>query len=300
MAARASHEHPPFARLRYTPPFDWDFFLIFHRARALPGVEQVDGDCYRRTVRCGEYVGRLRLLPSADDALALSITPHDDDALAALVARVRRAFDLDADPAPIAAHLAQDPALQTLLTQRPGLRVAGSVDGFEQAVRAILGQQISVRAARDLGGRLVARWGTPLVASDDEPLRFVFPTPAVLATADVASLGMPRRRGAAVATLAAQIVAQPSLLERGATLNASITQLLALPGLGPWTAHYIAMRVLREPDAFPASDIGLLRALTDAQGVRPSTTQMLARAEAWRPWRAYAAQHLWAMDAGAA
>ena len=95
MAARASHEHPPFARLRYTPPFDWDFFLIFHRARALPGVEQVDGDCYRRTVRCGEYVGRLRLLPSADDALALSITPHDDDALAALVARVRRAFDLD-------------------------------------------------------------------------------------------------------------------------------------------------------------------------------------------------------------
>jgi len=172
------------------------------------------------------------------------------------------------------------------------------VDGFEQAVRAILGQQISVRAARDLGGRLVARWGTPLVASDDEPLRFVFPTPAVLATADVASLGMPRRRGAAVATLATQLVEQPSLLERGATLDASITQLLALPGLGPWTAHYIAMRVLREPDAFPASDIGLLRALTDAQGVRPSATQMLARAAAWRPWRAYAAQHLWAMDAG--
>lgn len=300
MTAAVSRKHPPFARLHYTPPFDWDFFLVFHRARALPGVEHVEGDCYRRTVRCGEYVGRLRLLPIADDALALSITPHDDETLAALVTRVRRAFDLDTDPAPIAAHLTQDPVLQTLLTRRPGLRVAGSVDGFEQAVRAILGQQISVRAARDLGGRLVARWGTPLVASDDEPLRFVFPTPAVLATADVASLGMPRRRGAAVATLATQLVEQPSLLERGATLDASITQLLALPGLGPWTAHYIAMRVLREPDAFPASDIGLLRALTDAQGVRPSATQMLTRAAAWRPWRAYAAQHLWAMDAGTA
>ena len=299
MAATTSRDGAPFARLHYTPPFDWGFFLVFHRARALPGVEHVEGDCYRRTVRCGEYVGRLRLLPFASDALALSITPHDDEALAALVTRVRHAFDLDTDPAPIAAHLAQDPALQILLTRRPGLRVAGSVDGFEQAVRAILGQQISVRAARDLGGRLVARWGTPLVASDDEPLRFVFPTPAVLATADVASLGMPRRRGAAVATLAARLVEQASLLERGATLDASIAQLLALPGLGPWTAHYIAMRVLREPDAFPASDIGLLRALSDAQGVRPSATQMLARAEAWRPWRAYAAQHLWAMDAGA-
>ena len=263
----------------------------------MPGVEQVEGDCYRRTVRCGDYVGRLSLQPVATNALALSVTPHDDAALTALIARVRRAFDLDVDPAPIALHLACDPVLQSLLARRPGLRVAGSVDGFEQAVRAILGQQISVRAARDLGGRLVARWGTPLAATDDEPLRFVFPTPAMLANADVASLGMPRRRGAAVATLAARMAEHEPILERGATLDASIAQLLALPGLGPWTAHYIAMRVLREPDAFPASDIGLLRALTDTQGLRPSAAQLLARAEAWRPWRAYAAQHLWAMDA---
>ena len=263
----------------------------------MPGVEQVEGDCYRRTVRCGDYVGRLSLQPVAANALALSVTPHDDAALTALIARVRRAFDLDVDPAPIALHLACDPVLQPLLARRPGLRVAGSVDGFEQAVRAILGQQISVRAARDLGGRLVARWGTPLAATDDEPLRFVFPTPAMLANADVASLGMPRRRGAAVAALAARMAEHEPILERGATLDASIAQLLALPGLGPWTAHYIAMRVLREPDAFPASDIGLLRALTDTQGLRPSAAQLLARAEAWRPWRAYAAQHLWAMDA---
>ena len=288
---------PPSARLSYTPPFDWDFFLVFHHTRALPGVEQVNGQCYRRTVRCGDYVGRLCVTPSTDAALELILTPHDDAALAALIPHVRRAFDLDADPAPIAAHLRRDGMLKSLLARRPGLRVAGSVDGFEQAVRAILGQQISVRAARDLGGRLVARWGTRLAAADDEALRFVFPTPAMLADADVASLGMPRRRGAAVAALAAHVADDEPVLERGASLEASIAQLLALPGLGPWTAHYIAMRVLREPDAFPASDIGLLRALTDAQGLRPSATELLARAEAWRPWRAYAAQHLWAMDA---
>ena len=285
------------ARLSYTPPFDWDFFLLFHQARALPGVEQVDGQCYRRSVRCGDYVGRLSLRPCADNGLELTLTPHDDTALAALMPRVRRAFDLDTDPAPMAAHLGRDAVLQALLARRPGLRVAGSIDGFEQAVRAILGQQISVRAARDLGGRLVTRWGTPLAAADDEALRWVFPTPAMLACADVASLGMPRRRGAAVAALAARVADNEPVLERGATLAASIAQLLALPGLGPWTAHYIAMRVLREPDAFPASDIGLLRALTDAQGLRPSATELLARAEAWRPWRAYAAQHLWAKDA---
>lgn len=286
------------ARLSFTPPFDWDFFLTFHRARALPGVEQVEGNSYRRTLRCGDYLGRMQITPASDAALELRLSPHDSVALTQLIPRVRRAFDLDADPAPIAAHLAHDPHLAQLLVRRPGLRVAGSVDGFEQAVRAILGQQISVTAARDLGGRLVARWGTPLAGEDDDTLRYVFPTPAMLAEADVASLGMPRRRGAAVAQLAARIAQDPALLARGATLDESITKLVALPGLGPWTAHYIAMRVLREADAFPASDIGLLRALTDAHGQRPTPTELLARAERWRPWRAYAAQHLWAQGAG--
>ncbi len=297
MTSCAPRRAEPSARLAYTPPFDWEFFLIFHRARALPGVEKVDGECYRRTVRVGDYIGRLCIAPRDDDALAITLTPHDDKALAELIPRIRRAFDLDADLAPLTAHLERDPHLRTLLARRPGLRVAGSVDGFEQAVRAILGQQISVTAARNLGGRLAARWGTALIDDGEDDLRFVFPTAATLADADVASLGMPRRRGQAVADLAARIASQPDTLEREATLDASIAKLVALPGLGPWTAHYIAMRVLREPDAFPASDIGLLRALTDAQGQRPSAAQLLARAEAWRPWRAYAAQHLWAQDA---
>lgn len=300
MTAGAPHSGQSCARLGYTPPFDWAFFLIFHRARALPGVERVDGERYMRTVRCGAYVGRLCIAPRDDDALEITLTPHDDQALALIVPRVRRAFDLDVDVAHIAAHLVADPDLRILLARRPGLRVAGSVDGFEQAVRAILGQQISVTAARNLGARLAARWGTPLLdhgGDNGAELRFVFPTPAMLAEADVASLGMPRKRGQAVSDLAACVAAQPELLEREPTLEASIAKLVALPGLGPWTAHYIAMRVLREPDAFPASDIGLLRALTDADGRRPTAKQLLTRAEAWRPWRAYAAQHLWAQDA---
>jgi 3-methyladenine DNA glycosylase/8-oxoguanine DNA glycosylase len=297
MTTSAPRGAAPGARLGYTPPFDWDFFLVFHRARALPGVEVVDGRSYRRTVRCGEYVGRLCIAPRDDDSLLVTLTPHDDAALAAIIPRVRRAFDLDADLAPIHAHLNRDPHLAALIARRPGLRVAGSVDGFEQAVRAILGQQISVSAARNLGGRLAARWGTALPDADSDELRYVFPTPAMLAEADVASLGMPGKRGQAVATLGARIAAQPSLLEREASLDASIAKLIALPGLGPWTAHYIAMRVLREADALPASDIGLLRALSDAQRQRPTAAQLLARAEAWRPWRAYAAQHLWAADA---
>lgn len=284
------------ARLAFEPPFDWPFFLAFHRARALPGVEQVDGERYRRTVRCGDYLGRVCIELTHDNALRVSLTPHDEAALALLLPRVRRAFDLDADLAPIAAHLGRDPRLGQLLNQRPGMRVAGSLDGFEQAVRAILGQQISVVAARNLGGRLAARWGS-VIDDGDDPLRYVFPTPAMLAGADVASLGMPGKRGQAVAGLAARVADDDNLLEREACLDDSIAKLLALPGLGPWTAHYIAMRVLREPDAFPASDIGLLRALSDDAGVRPTTKQLSARAEAWRPWRAYAAQHLWMADA---
>ena len=300
MSSRAPHAGQSCVRLSFAPPFDWAFFLLFHRARALPGVEQVDGECYRRTVRCGDYVGRLCIALHGEYALKLTLTPANDKALAMIVPRVRRAFDLDAELVPMTAHLVADPDLRNLLARRPGLRVAGSVDGFEQSVRAILGQQISVTAARDLGGRLAARWGTPLVdhhGDHGDELRCVFPTPAMLANADVASLGMPRKRGQAVADLAACVAARPDLLERETTLEASIAKLVALPGLGPWTAHYIAMRVLREPDAFPASDIGLLRALTDAEGRRPTAKELLARAEAWRPWRAYAAQHLWAQDA---
>jgi AraC family transcriptional regulator of adaptative response / DNA-3-methyladenine glycosylase II len=176
------------------------------------------------------------------------------------------------------------------------LRVPGAWDGFELAVRAIFGQQITVPAATKLLGRLAAAHGAPLpVATREiEGVSHVFPSPVRLVRADIAALGMPKARAMAVTSLAQAIAADPSIFSRGASLEQAIAKLRTLPGIGEWTAQYIAMRELREPDAFPAADIGLLRAMAAADGQRPSPAQLLARAERWRPWRAYAALHLWA------
>jgi AraC family transcriptional regulator of adaptative response / DNA-3-methyladenine glycosylase II len=171
--------------------------------------------------------------------------------------------------------------------------VPGAWDGFELAVRAVLGQQITVTAARQLAGRLVAAHGERSAPADGGGLTTVFPSPARLAAADPASFGMPRARASALIALAASAAADARLFEPDQDLDGAVARLRALPGIGEWTAQYIALRALREPDAFPAADIGLLRAMTGADGVRPTPAALLARAESWRPWRAYAAQHLW-------
>jgi AraC family transcriptional regulator of adaptative response / DNA-3-methyladenine glycosylase II len=217
-------------------------------------------------------------------------------ALPAIIARVRRVFDLAADPDMIGEHLALDPVLAPLVSARPGLRVPGAWDGFELAVRAIFGQQITVPAATRLLGRLVEAHGAPLSAmtGDVEGLSHLFPSPAGLARVDLTLLGMPNARAMAVNSLAQALSADPAIFSRGASLEETIAKLRSLPGIGDWTAQYIAMRELREPDAFPAADIGLMRAMTAADGRRPSPAQLLSRAERWRPWRAYAALHLWA------
>jgi len=220
----------------------------------------------------------------------------DMAALPQVIARVRRVFDLAADPDMIGAHLSLDPVLAPLVTARPGLRVPGAWDGFELAVRAIFGQQITVPAATKLLGRLVLAHGAPLAAAmkDVEGLTHLFPSAPRLAGADLAVLGMPTARAVSVTSLAAAISADPAMFSRGASLDEAIAKLRLLPGIGEWTAQYIAMRELREPDAFPAADIGLMRAMTAADGRRPSPAELLLRAEGWRPWRAYAALHLWA------
>jgi len=188
--------------------------------------------------------------------------------------------------------------LAQLIAARPGLRVPGAWDGFELAMRAIFGQQITVAAATKLLGRLVQRHGVPLPAAmRDEGLSHVFPSPARIAGVDLATLGMPGARAMAVTSLAQTIAADPAMFGRGASLEAAIAKLRSLPGIGEWTAQYIAMRELREPDAFPAADIGLLRAIAGADGRRPSPLELLSHAERWRPWRAYAALHLWAAGA---
>jgi len=209
---------------------------------------------------------------------------------------VRRVFDLAADPDTIGTHLSLDPLLAPLVSARPGLRVPGAWDGFELAVRAIFGQQITVPAATKLLGRLVEAHGAllPTTTKDVEGLSHLFPSPARLARADLAVLGMPNARAMAVTSLAQAISADPMIFSGGASLEEAIAKLRSLPGIGEWTAQYVAMRELREPDAFPAADIGLMRAMAAADGRRPSPSQLLSRAERWRPWRAYAALHLWA------
>ena len=220
-------------------------------------------------------------------------------ALPQIIARVRRVLDLAADPEAIGAHLSLDPVLAPLVATRPGLRVPGAWDGFELAVRAIFGQQITVPAATRLLGRLVEAHGMvlPAAAGDGEGLSRLFPAPARLATADLAALGMPKARAMSVTSLAAALAADPTIFGRSASLEDAIAKLRSLPGIGEWTAQYIAMRELREPDAFPAADVGLQRAMTGAGGRRPSSAELLACAERWRPWRAYAALHLWAAGA---
>lgn len=199
---------------------------------------------------------------------------------------IRRMLDLDTDAEAIAAHLARDPWLAPLVVAHGPLRVLGGWDGFEIAVRAVMGQQVSVAGARTLNGRLVARCGTR------EGDRLLFPTPAQVSAADLSNLGVPASRARALKALADAALADPALFT-----TATVERLTAIRGVGPWTAHYVAMRAGRDPDAFPASDVGLLRGAADAAGVRPTPAELLARAEAWRPYRAYAAQYLWAADA---
>lgn len=184
------------------------------------------------------------------------------------------------------------------MAARPGLRVPGAWDGFELAVRAILGQQITVAAATRLAGKLVACFGEAFAdpGAVEQGLTHVFPTPRRLAEGDLAAIGMPKARRTALSALAAAVVADRLIFGPRASLDEAVARLRSLPGVGEWTAQYIAMRELREPDAFPAADIGLMRALSDASGVRPSPAELLTRAEPWRPWRAYAALHLWASE----
>ncbi|HZC16703.1 MAG TPA: AlkA N-terminal domain-containing protein [Caulobacteraceae bacterium] len=281
--------------LAYRPPYDWDGILDFLKLRAIPGVERVEGGAYVRTIALGGEQGLIRVEPADRDRLKVSVQFGRLSLLPSIIARVRRVFDLAADPLAIAAHLGQDPALAPLVASRPGLRVPGAWDGFELAVRAILGQQITVTAATNLAEKLVRAFGQPLPAPMDG-LTHTFPTPESLAGADIAALGMPRSRAAALSSLAAAVAADPGIFSPSRGLEAAIAQLRGLTGIGEWTAQYIAMRELREPDAFPAADIGLMRALADETGRRPTPAELLARAERWRPWRAYAALHLWASE----
>jgi len=287
--------------LRYQPPYDWAAMLDFLRKRAIDGIEVVTAERYVRTIELSGEQGIVAVTQADGNALRASVQFPRLSVLPSIIARLRRVFDLAADPVEIGLHLAKDPALASLVKERPGLRVPGAWDGFELAIRALLGQQITVGAAVKLAGRLVARYGTVL-PTPNGGLTHVFPRPEVLASAELSSLGMPRARAAALSAVAAAVVRDPQLFDATGDLDQAIQRLRAIRGVGEWTAQYIALRQLREPDAFPAADVALVRAMAGRDGdgaVLRSTplrasSALLARAEAWRPWRAYAAQHLWA------
>lgn len=279
--------------LRYQPPYDWPAMLEFLRRRAIPGTERVTADCYARSVQLDGVQGTVTVQPAAGNALKASVRFAKLSALPAILGRLRRVFDLAADPLAIAAHLAKDPLLAPLVQARPGLRVPGAWDGFEMAIRAVLGQQITVSGASRLAARLVATLGEPLLQPEDG-LTHLFPQPAALATADLTSLGLPRSRAAALAAVATAALADPHLFDATRELEDAVGRLRSIRGVGEWTAQYIALRQLREPDAFPAADIGLMRAMARQDGRGHSAAELLDRADRWRPWRAYAAQHLWA------
>ncbi len=289
-------------RLRYRPPYDWDSMLGYLRARAIPSVEIVEKKIYRRTVEMEGFVGSVQVahLPQRQ-SLGVTIRFPNVQSLPAIVTRVRRLFDIGADIETIDAHLSRDPLLAPLVAQRPGLRAPGGWDGFELAVRAILGQQISVSAARRLAGQLVSLHGKPLPREhvSDPGLSHVFPTAERLASVKLTELGMPLARQSSLKALAAASASDPNMFRAFGTIEEAVARLREIRGIGEWTAQYIALRALREMDAFPACDVGLLRGAARIDGTRSTSASLVTRAESWRPWRAYAAQHLWAADATA-
>ena len=279
-------------RLPLRPPFDFEFLLDYLQVRAIPGVESCAEGVYRRTVRLAAGPAWLEVAPEPGGRhLRLRLGTTGDAGLVPLVERVRRMFDLDADTLAITSCLRRDAALRPRLPRAGRLRVPGHWDPFELTVRAVLGQQVSVAAATTLAGRLVAHFGDPF-ESPLAGLTHVFPTPATLAEADLGGLGLTRARAASLRSLASALQTGRLTLDGSAPVDETLARLQELPGIGPWTAQYVALRALGDPDAFPAGDLGLRKALGAHE--RPLAERELARrAESWRPWRGYAAVALW-------
>jgi len=288
-------------RLRYRAPYDWRSLLEHLRARAIAGIERVDEaragfpGKYLRSVREAGEFGTIEVqhLPE-QHSLAATVRIGRVELLPSIVERIRHLFDVSADTTLIEAQLGRDAWLAPLVAARPGLRVAGGWDGFELGVRAVLGQQVSVGAARQLGERLVRLCGSPVLLGPS--LTRVFPSAAEVAAADLSTLGMPASRRQTLLSLARAALADPELFEPSQSVEHTVARLVAVPGIGEWTAQYIALRAAREPDAFPASDRGILRGAASTSGTEIDARALERRAERWRPWRAYAAQHLWAAD----
>lgn len=284
-------------RLTFDGPLDWNAMLAFLRARAIPGVEQVTDAAYWRTVVMDGRQGVIALMRGGVDHLILRVSPSprvspsDSNRLPAVIRRTRRIFALDAPVGEALEHLAGDPIIGALITARPGLRVPGAFDAFEVSVRAIIGQQVSVAGASTIIGRLADRFGEPLGSTVERPgLSYTFPAPESLAESDLNGLGMPGARAQAIQRFASAVATGEIQLDGATTLERLVESITRVRGLGPWTAHYIALR-LGQRDAFPATDLGLRHAL---ERLSPGSSAGLDKlAQRWSPWRATAAIQLW-------
>ncbi|MGA2741529.1 MAG: AlkA N-terminal domain-containing protein [Bryobacteraceae bacterium] len=285
----ASSENEYSFRLRYRPPYDWNGMLRFLAPRATPGVESVESATYRRTISLNGANGWLEVsLDGGNDGLAVRVQFGDPRWLYLIVERIRAMFDLNADWTAIAQGLAPDPELAPRMQTNPGLRVPGCWNGFELAIRAILGQQVTVKGATTLAGRLATTLGQPFAAPGG--LTHIFPPPDVLADANFVGLGLTKARSETICALARAVCDGRIGFEGVADTEDFMTRMCEIPGIGKWTAQYVAMRALGEPDALPPGDLGLLRALA-----LENPRDLERRAEAWRPWRAYACMYLWSI-----
>lgn len=281
--------------LPFTPPFDWQRMLNFFAARMTAGVETVIDGAYLRNI---EFLGSPGLLsvqmaPQGDHLLA-TVQGEVSQYIDQLIEPISHMFDLYAVPDEIDSHLSSDPWLASLVQARPGLRVPGSFSGFELVVRTIVGQQVSVKGATTIVGRLVQRAGVQVADSPVAQLAWRFPTPDALARVDLDKIGMPGKRVQTLQRVAAAVASgEISLNVSHGDVTELRRQLLAMPGIGPWTVEYIAMRAWRDPDAWPAADLVLMNLMTLREPNLTRLTLHKARAEAWKPWRAYAAMHIW-------
>jgi AraC family transcriptional regulator of adaptative response / DNA-3-methyladenine glycosylase II len=277
-------------QLEFRPPFAWDSLLAYLQLRGIPGVEMADATHYRRTVCIGAAKGWIAVsMHKSGTVLNLELSPSLTPVIGAVIARVKQLFDLGALPDAVGSLLRRDPLLAPTVRRLPGLRVAGAFDGFELAVRTVLGQQVSVKGATTVSGRWAATFGTRI----DTPfpqLTHLSPTAERMldvAHEHVASLGMVGARAKCLVALARAVAERKVVLSFASNVEEQIEALMSLPGIGPWTANYIAMRALHWPDAFPSGDLMLMRAAQATQ------KQLQQRAQAWQPWRAYAAHYLW-------
>lgn len=275
----------------YRRPFRWEEMLAFYAPRAIAGVEAVQEGTWRRAVRVGKATGIVEVKDDTAAAVLRTrvwLSDSEADVLDRVRQRLARIFDLDTETEQIDALLATDPLLAGDVAARPGVRIPGSWDAFETAVRAVVGQQISVAGARTIVGRIAATWGTTVSEAAEAPeanVTTIFPDPAALAEAGLEQVGVIRTRAQTIRTIAAMLCDEPDLLSAQHPTDEVVARLLAIRGIGPWTANYIALRALGDPDAFPVADLGLQRAL--------DVEDLAATAERWRPWRGYVAIRLW-------